>query len=161
MGDEGSEPAPDRDVRVLEALSDDVARTALRMGLERPVTARDIADVADVSRSTVYSRLDELSELSLMVETTAVDRPSAGSYFETESDEFSVALTESGVEVRPVDDRLASCIDLLFETFEIERVTFDRTAGMVSVEATTDSRILETAAECYQQCQAADEDETG
>lgn len=161
MGDERSEPVPDRDVRVLEVLSDDVARTALRMGLERPVTARDIADVADVSRSTVYSRLDELSELSLMVETTAVDRPSAGSYFETESDEFSVALTESGVEVRPVDDRLASCIELLFETFDIERVTFDRTAGMVSVEAATDSRILETAAECYQQCQTDDEDETG
>lgn len=66
----GVEDAPDLQT-VLDALDDPDCRTIVRR-LDEPMTASEIADDTDIPLSTVYRKLDMLSEASLVSELTEV-----------------------------------------------------------------------------------------
>ena len=56
---------------VLDALDDPDCRAIVRQ-LDEPMTASELADVTDIPLSTVYRKLDLLSEASLLAELTEV-----------------------------------------------------------------------------------------
>jgi DNA-binding transcriptional ArsR family regulator len=60
----------DRGREVLAALTDPKCRAILRSVPEEPVTAAHLAESVDLPLSTMYRKLDQLTEVSLMEETT-------------------------------------------------------------------------------------------
>ena len=109
----GLEDAPDLQA-VLDALDDPDCRAIVRR-LDEPMTASEISDATDVPLSTVYRKVDLLSEASLLRERTEVrsDGHHTTRYdrdFEevavslTDDDEFAVAVSRPA---RTADERLA------------------------------------------------------
>jgi DNA-binding transcriptional ArsR family regulator len=66
----GVEDTPDLQA-VLDALDDPDCRTIVRQ-LDEPMTASEISDATDIPLSTVYRKLDMLSDASLLSELTEV-----------------------------------------------------------------------------------------
>ncbi|WP_137286041.1 helix-turn-helix domain-containing protein [Halorussus salinisoli] len=66
----GVEETPDLQA-VLNALDDPDCRAIVKQ-LDEPMTASEISDAADIPLSTVYRKLDALSEASLLSELTEV-----------------------------------------------------------------------------------------
>ncbi|MEF8783860.1 MAG: winged helix-turn-helix domain-containing protein [Haloarculaceae archaeon] len=58
---------------LLELLGDEYTRCVLRAVTDRPRTGPEIADAADVSKATVYRRLERLEEADLVVSTQKLD----------------------------------------------------------------------------------------
>ncbi|WP_458207635.1 ArsR/SmtB family transcription factor [Haladaptatus sp. NG-SE-30] len=56
---------------VLDALDDPACRRII-MELNDPMTARELADVTDIPLSTLYRKLDVLSDASLVTELTEI-----------------------------------------------------------------------------------------
>jgi DNA-binding transcriptional ArsR family regulator len=89
----GVEDAPDLQV-LLDALDDPDCR-AIVTHLDEPMTASEISDEADIPLSTVYRKLDALTEASLLSELTEVR--SDGHHttrYNLDFDEVSLTLTE-------------------------------------------------------------------
>lgn len=79
---------------ILDALDDPDCRAIVRH-LDEPMTASEISDATDVPLSTVYRKLDLLSEASLLTELTEVR--SDGHHttrYERDFEEVSLSLTE-------------------------------------------------------------------
>ena len=115
MGDDSvtSEDTPELQ-DVLDALNDPDCRTILRKTAE-PMTANELIDTCDISRSTLYRKLDLLSSASLVRERDTIN-PGGGRTtiyerdFEDvmismhEDDTFSVAVERPH---RSADERLS------------------------------------------------------
>ncbi|MFC7078812.1 ArsR/SmtB family transcription factor [Halorussus caseinilyticus] len=89
----GVEDAPDLQA-LLDALDDPDCRAIVKE-LEEPMTASEISDAADIPLSTVYRKLDMLSEASLLSELTEVR--SDGHHttrYDLNFDEVSLSVTE-------------------------------------------------------------------
>ncbi len=97
---------------VLEALHDDDCRTILSK-LEEPKTARALLERCDIPRSTLYRKLDRLSEATLIREGTEIrEDGSHASRYEIDFEEVIVTRDESiRIEIerpaRGADERLA------------------------------------------------------
>jgi DNA-binding transcriptional ArsR family regulator len=109
----GMEDAPDLQA-VLDALDDPDCRAIVK-ALDEPVTASELSDATEIPLSTVYRKLDLLSEASLLRELTEVrgDGHHTTRYdldFEavslalTDDREFNVAVSRPA---RSADERLA------------------------------------------------------
>ena len=110
----GEEPSPDLQA-VLDALDDPDCRDIVN-ALERPMTADEISEAADVPLSTTYRKLELLTEASLLEEGVEIrsDGQHASRYsiaFEeviiglTETREFDVDISRRP---RSADERLAN-----------------------------------------------------
>jgi len=87
------EPAPELQ-DVLDALDDGDCRTII-IALEEPMTAKEIAEAADVPLSTTYRKLDLLSEASLLDEGTEIRRDGQhATRYEVAFDEVAIALDD-------------------------------------------------------------------
>lgn len=100
---------------VLDALEDDRCREILT-ALGRPTSANELSDACEIPRSTVYRKIDLLSEAGLVREYTEVrdDGPDATLYERNfagititidESDEFTLSIERSG---KCPDERMAT-----------------------------------------------------
>ena len=56
---------------VLDALDDPACRTIIKE-LDEPMTANELADETDIPLSTLYRKIDLLTDASLVVETTEI-----------------------------------------------------------------------------------------
>lgn len=89
----GVEDAPDLQV-ILDALDDPDCRAIVKQ-LDEPMTASEISDAADIPLSTVYRKLDTLTDASLLSELTEVR--SDGHHttrYNLNFDEVTFSLTE-------------------------------------------------------------------
>jgi predicted transcriptional regulator len=85
---------------VIALLSDDHARTILETIQDEPKSARSLANVCDVSRPTVYRRLERLQAAGLV--TTRMEYDDDGHHrrrFEALVDTVDLALGDAGFEV--------------------------------------------------------------
>ncbi len=71
MGESPSQRADDVDEQVLSALGDDPSRAILE-ALSEPMTANELATECDIPLSTMYRKLERLSEAGLVSESTAI-----------------------------------------------------------------------------------------
>lgn len=99
---------------VLEALNDTDCRAILRATAE-PMTATDLVDECDIPRSTVYRKLELLSDASLVHEQDSIN-PGGGrtTTYERDFDDVMISMDENNefsvtVERPPrnADERLA------------------------------------------------------
>jgi DNA-binding transcriptional ArsR family regulator len=95
------EPQPSADPEeVLSLLSDDYARDILLATREEAVPARELADQLDVSRATVYRRLNRLQDAGLVDTSLAIH--SDGHHrkqFQATVDEVSLSFEDGAVTV--------------------------------------------------------------
>ncbi|MES3517035.1 MAG: helix-turn-helix domain-containing protein [Natronomonas sp.] len=79
---------------VLGALYDEDCRTIIE-SLEEPMTARDLNERCDIPRSTLYRKLDQLSEATLLSEGTEIrEDGSHASRYERDFDAVLIAVEE-------------------------------------------------------------------
>ena len=98
---------------ILDALNDADCRRILRETAE-PMTATELTDVCDIPKSTLYRKLERLSEASLLREadtinpgggrTTRYERDFADVNISMDEDEFTVDVSRPA---RKADERLA------------------------------------------------------
>ncbi len=104
---------PDLDA-VLGALYDDDCRTIIEH-LEEPRTARELVERCDIPRSTLYRKLEQLTDATLLYEGTEIRSDgSHASRYEVDFDEVVITrdgASELDVEIerpaRHADERLA------------------------------------------------------
>ncbi|ERH11630.1 MAG: putative transcriptional regulator [halophilic archaeon J07HB67] len=93
-------PSTDVVVSGLELLSDDCAREILAVVAEEPTPARRISEQLDVSRTTVYRRLDRLEEAGLLDAQLAYDPDGHHrKEFALAVDQLAVTVDTDGVSV--------------------------------------------------------------
>ncbi|KYH25607.1 helix-turn-helix domain protein [Halalkalicoccus paucihalophilus] len=86
---------------LLDALGDASARAILREGSERPVTIEDLLSVCDVSRTTIYRRVNELVDLGLLEESiTFTEDNKRQRRFRTACNRITLCVGENGLEAR-------------------------------------------------------------
>jgi DNA-binding transcriptional ArsR family regulator len=98
---------------VLDALDDPACRTIIKE-LDEPMTANELADETDIPLSTLYRKIDLLTDASLVVETTEIrDDGHHTSRYRTAVEAVNIELDENrefdvGIERPPqtTDERL-------------------------------------------------------
>jgi len=98
---------------VLDALDDPACRTIIKE-LDEPMTANELADETDIPLSTLYRKIDLLTDASLVVETTEIrDDGHHTSQYRTAVEAVNIELDENrefdvGIERPPqtTDERL-------------------------------------------------------
>lgn len=108
--DTGARPTADDEPEVatagLELLSDDCARAILSTVAQEPVPARTISERLDVSRTTVYRRLDRLEEAGLLTANVAYDPDGHHrKEFQLAVDRLAVTVGPEGVSVETDGDQ--------------------------------------------------------
>lgn len=101
MADKAWAPA-----NLLDVFGDRVARAILVLAKQKPRSVEEIADWLDVSKQTVYRRVDELADSDLLREHHRVDPDgNQRKEYETIMDEVTFAVDADGytvdVQVRP------------------------------------------------------------
>lgn len=91
-------------IDVLEILDDEHAREILEATADRARPARELAEIIDVSRPTVYRRLDRLENAGLLEVTMAIDgdghhRKNFRATLDTVTVDLGAGTVDSGVEV--------------------------------------------------------------
>ena len=71
MGQNPSQRDPESDAAVLSTLGDEPTRAIIE-ALSEPMTANELADACDIPLSTMYRKLDRLSEADLVSESTEI-----------------------------------------------------------------------------------------
>jgi predicted transcriptional regulator len=85
---------------LLSVLSDDNARTILQLISDESLAAREIADRLNLSRATVYRRLNRLEEIGAAATTLAYD--SDGHHrkqYQATLDQVVVSITADGIAI--------------------------------------------------------------
>ncbi|MDL5360630.1 helix-turn-helix domain-containing protein [Halalkalicoccus sp. NIPERK01] len=86
---------------LLDALGDESARAIIRAGARGPVTIEDLLSACDVSRTTIYRRVNELVELGLLEESiTFTEDRKRQRRFRTACNWISLHVGENGLEAR-------------------------------------------------------------
>lgn len=86
---------------LLDALGDASARAILREGSDRPVTIEDLLSACDVSRTTIYRRVNELVDLGLLEESiTFTEDNKRQRRFRTACNRITLYVGENGLEAR-------------------------------------------------------------
>lgn len=89
----------------LSLLSDEYASQILCLIDDEPASARDLSKRLDVSRATVYRRLDRLEEAGLVKSSIAYDTEGHHRQrYQLRVAELSVSITGDGVDVESVGD---------------------------------------------------------
>ena len=80
---------------VLDALDDPACRTIIKE-LDEPMTANELADETDIPLSTLYRKIDLLTDASLVVETTEIrDDGHHTSQYRTAVEAVNIELDEN------------------------------------------------------------------
>ncbi|WP_436347999.1 helix-turn-helix domain-containing protein [Natronorubrum sp. FCH18a] len=97
--------------RIATVLEDSTARTILTETSQEPMSANTLSERCDVSKPTVYRRLEELRECGLLVERTKLDtdRGHHRSVYATNLDRITVELRDG--ELRLQIDRREDIAD--------------------------------------------------
>jgi DNA-binding transcriptional ArsR family regulator len=96
---DADEPAADPE-ELLALLSDDYARSMLEALVGESLPAREIAERLDVSRATVYRRLDRLEEAGLVEGSMTYDADGHHRrQFTTAVDRLTFTVEDGGVDV--------------------------------------------------------------
>lgn len=105
---------------VVTVLDDPRARAILRRTTDSALSADELVDASDASRSTVYRRIRRLVELDLLAERQELDPD--GHHFKTyraRLDRVTIDLDSEGFEIgvsrRPVQDDAVDRLNRLFE----------------------------------------------
>jgi DNA-binding transcriptional ArsR family regulator len=101
LAEDSSAADADRAEAVLSALNDPNARAVLEETVERPLSAMDIAEACDMPMSTVYRKLEFLTELDLLETYSGVS--SAGNrhqLYQLRLDSIELELTNNQFELR-------------------------------------------------------------
>jgi DNA-binding transcriptional ArsR family regulator len=160
---DGATPAAERAAQILDALGDPTARRILVDGLEQPVTAEEVATAEDVSRSTIYRRIDTLRCLGLIEAVSGPrSRPGTGTRYRTVAETFQATVTASGFEVRTgsdvASDDLEPAVETLLDALDVTDAAFDMESGTVTVTLTDDDAFARVA-EIYRASESAGSDE--
>ncbi|PSP17566.1 ArsR family transcriptional regulator [Halobacteriales archaeon QH_10_67_13] len=85
---------------VIEVLASEESRTILSAASVRPMSAKELEQICDVSLPTVYRRINVLVEYGLLSEQQAVD-PEKGQYkrFRTDLKEVRIAADDGGFNI--------------------------------------------------------------
>lgn len=96
---------PTRTERMIRALSDPACREILAR-LDEPKTAHSLVDSCDVSSSTLYRKLEALTESGLVEEEIGIDPDySHSTRYKVAFDELTISLDDVRRIARRVDDR--------------------------------------------------------
>ena len=137
----GFDDAAEDGTAVLDALGDPVSRDILAAGADGTVTVDELTARCDVSESTIYRRLDRLSELGLVERDNLVAK---GAY-RTTMDGLCVRPEESGVQVeRAPGDSLADAISVVLDALDVHCVEYDATDRTVDVSFGLDRGTFQT-----------------
>lgn len=99
------EPDSDRTDEVLALLEDDYSRSILEAVHAEPRSARDLVEVCDASRATVYRRLDRLDDVGLVDSWLSYDADGHHrTVFEATLDAVTVGLGADGIGVTITTD---------------------------------------------------------
>lgn len=105
---------------IVGLLDDEHARSILTAASVEPMSASELSDLCDVSESTIYRRVDRLSEESLLQETT---RPRPDGHHETvystNLDTFEVTVRDGEItwEVTRKERDMADELSRLWDKF--------------------------------------------
>lgn len=136
---------------VLDVLGDAVSREILTAAIDGPVTVEQLADGCDVSESTVYRRLDRLNSLGLVERCNPLGAESKGAYRTTIRGLY-VAVDDSGIDVEADHteaDSLAAAMQLVIDTVDLRRLSYDRDAGTIELSLSLRDGDLETFLDLY------------
>lgn len=103
MGQNPSQREAESDAAVLSTLGDEPTRAIIE-ALSEPMTANELADACDIPLSTMYRKLDRLSEADLVSESTEIRR--SGQH----TTRYARDFTEVTVWISE-DDRLCTTVD--------------------------------------------------
>ena len=93
----GETPDPER---LFALLGDEYVRTILKAAREEPMSAKALSAECDSALSTVYRRVDDLTDAGLLVETTRIEADgSHHSVYETRLDEITVRIANGVFEM--------------------------------------------------------------
>lgn len=135
----------------LDALGDEIAREILIAGMERAVTAEELATRCAVSESTIYRRLDRLNDLGLVERCNhLVSGSDAKSAYRTVVDGLTVRVDGDGMRVDwdPADP-LASAVETVMEAIDVEHVNYEAESNKVDVRFTLEDEQVRTFATLF------------
>lgn len=85
---------------VFTLLGDDYAQTILKAASVEPMSARELSEVCDSARSTVYRRVDDLVEAGMLVEHTRIQPDGSHHHvYETRLDELTLRIADGEFEI--------------------------------------------------------------
>lgn len=120
---------------LLDTLGDAVSREILVAGMARPVTAEEFAAACEVSESTIYRRLERLSELGLVERVNhLVSGADVKSSYRTVVDGLTIRLDGGGLSLateRQPDDPVVDALATVAEAVSVDRIDYDAVAGCV------------------------------
>lgn len=127
MGEKEWDPS-----NVLDVFGDDLARKILVLASERPLAAEDLADELDVSRPTIYRRVNALIDYDLIREHQQIDiKGNHYQIFETTLKRISFEVADGGYDISL---EMRQSLADQFESFWDDLEGADR-AGESAVEA--------------------------
>mgnify|MGYP006306742235 CR=1 FL=1 len=94
----GESPDPET---LFTLLGDEYVRIILKAASEEPMSVRELSEVCDSARSTIYRRVDDLVAAGVLVERTRIQ--SDGSHhhvYETRLDELTLRVTQGDFEMK-------------------------------------------------------------
>lgn len=141
----GADDAHPESAAVLDALGDSVSREILEAAVGT-VTVEELATRCDVSESTIYRRLDRLSDLGLVER----DHLAAKGGYRTTMDDLRVSLDEAGfgIERGPADD-FAEALAVVLEALDVRGVEYDADGQTVDVSLRLDDETFRTFLDLY------------
>lgn len=133
----------DEPTEVLGLLGDECARTVLIAANGRPVTAREIIRLCDVSETTVYRRIRSLVEHGLLEERVTLRRGTGQrTVYRTAFTHLEALFDgERFVVTRHADE--AARVAHLFSELPFETVSVDLSEGRVTARASFDDKLIE------------------
>ncbi|ATW86860.1 putative transcriptional regulator [Halohasta litchfieldiae] len=88
---------------VLSTLGDEPTRTIIET-LSEPMTATELSEACDIPQSTMYRKLDQLTEASLVTESTQIrESGQHTTRYELDFDEIAVQLSEEHTLTTKID----------------------------------------------------------
>ena len=144
--EDAPENDPEQTTAILDALGDEVSREILVAGMERAVTAEELAQRCSVSESTIYRRLDRLSDLGLIERCNhLVSEADSKSAYRAPLSGLTIKFDQDGLRVEPeAEDPFASAIETLLAAVDLEHVNYEAESNDVAVRFSLDDEQVRT-----------------